>query len=271
MVSCLFFPRFHQPLRTFVGSLSSSSRYERLMSVKRSLRSRGKPLIKASEGVSAESTSLKGDAAEDPKNKTLAGGTDKLDNSETSNNVNERDENCVEGGAPSKRKRSSSTDPSRQSKKKCKEKELQKQIKDLRKDCKKLQKSIGKWMLETTPLPPSDIKSNVKQFLEANSEKSSRVPDRTEVKKENDLPIGTETYRWNSPHIKSFFASSKRSLIQTNRLDIKLVCPIGKQRIKHPVRGSSCHHIQPFDRDTFLKLERVSIGKLTLVLEAMDF
>ena len=73
----------------------------------------------------------------------------------------------------------------------------------MKKDCKKLQKNIGKWMLETTTtssLSHSDLKCNVKKFLEANVEK----PAPAELIIKDDLPPDTSVYKWSSPHIKSF-------------------------------------------------------------------
>ena len=141
--------------------------------------------------------------------------------------------------------------------KRTKEKELRKQVKLMKKDCKKLQKSLGKWMLETEMADTSNVKLRVKDFLKQS------VPE--EEKKEEAVvaeavsPDAT-LYRWDSPHIRDFFANANNNncVIQTDRLDIKLACPIGKGRIKNPVRSSICNHVQPFDRDTFLKLEKVS-------------
>ena len=245
------------------------------MTSTRLLRSRGKPLIKASEAQSVIRSETLNDGA------SCDSGLDRVtgkDHDSRNDDVGDDDADEANNNVSSELKRSGSVDHIRRSKKKYKEKELRQQIKVMKKDCKKLQKNIGQWMLETTPLSPSDLKSNVKQFLEANTEKSENLKsnvkqfleanteksDQSEnlLQLRDDLSSVTNVYQWNSPHIRNFFASNRRNSIQTNRLDIKLVCPIGKQRIKHPVRGKACNHVQPFDRDIFLKLERVSQVRL---------
>lgn len=224
------------------------------------LRSRGSSTTKASEAIEApavnhseHTTELHGPSdlkAVDDNVFAINNDSKTVAPEETITETN----NNIESEISLKTNMSASQDSVRRCRKKSKEKQLRKQIKVMKKDCKKLEKSLGQWMLETGHVPTSSIKANVKDFLKANVQK----PDKSAP---SNLPSGTNVYRWNSPHIRSFFASSKRSIIQTNRLDIKLVCPIGKQRIKHPVRGSSCQHVQPFDRETFLKLERVSKQK----------
>jgi len=86
-----------------------------------------------------------------------------------------------------------------------------------------------------------------------------------------DVSQKPKVFHWDHQHIHNFFSQGdgvKQSEVDkdvdgivTNRLDIKLSCPIGKTRIKKPVRATVCHHIQPFDRDNFIKLEKINKAK----------